>query len=88
VTQEIEELKSEKTGHIQKMVLLEVHDTGSGISQQYKDQVFDPGYTNKETGIGMGLAVCRRVVALHHGSISFDSVAGKGTVVTIRLPYL
>ena len=45
-----------------------------------------PGFTTKETGSGVGLAIAERVVAAHHGRITVDSEEGRGTTITITLP--
>lgn len=65
-----------------------VEDNGIGFDQQYADRVFSPFqrlHTSYE-GTGIGLAICRRIVERHHGTISVASVSGKGTVFTIDLP--
>jgi signal transduction histidine kinase len=48
--------------------------------------LFVPGFTTKETGSGVGLAIAERVVSAHHGRITVDSEEGKGTTITITLP--
>jgi signal transduction histidine kinase len=51
-----------------------------------KKRVFEPFFTTKAKGTGLGLIVCRQVINLHNGSISFESEFGKGTVVTVTFP--
>jgi signal transduction histidine kinase len=63
-----------------------VTDTGPGISKAELVRIFVPGYTTKETGSGVGLAIAERVVAAHHGRIMIDSEEGKGTTVTVIVP--
>ncbi len=65
---------------------LYVQDTGVGISDQIKNQIFTPLFTTKPRGQGFGLAVCKRVIEAHGGAISFESQPGKGTKFTIQLP--
>lgn len=67
-------------------VRIEVRDTGVGIPPQYRDRLFKPFFSTKTRGTGLGLAISKRVVDAHHGSISIDSAAGKGTTVRILLP--
>jgi signal transduction histidine kinase len=63
-----------------------IADTGPGIPKGDLGRIFAPGYTTKETGSGVGLAIAERVVAAHHGRIHVDSEEGKGTTVTVILP--
>ena len=63
-----------------------VTDTGPGIPKAELGKIFVPGYTTKETGSGVGLAIAERVIAAHHGRILVDSEEGKGTTVTVILP--
>jgi signal transduction histidine kinase len=63
-----------------------VADSGPGIPRSELGRIFVPGYTTKETGSGVGLAIAERVVAAHHGRILVDSEEGKGTTVTVILP--
>ncbi|HEY4179239.1 MAG TPA: ATP-binding protein [Kofleriaceae bacterium] len=63
-----------------------VADTGPGIPRAHLGRLFVPGFTTKETGSGVGLAIAERVVSAHHGRITVDSEEGKGTTITITLP--
>jgi two-component system, NtrC family, sensor histidine kinase HydH len=63
-----------------------VADSGPGIPDHVLSRVFRPWYTTKRTGLGLGLALARRIVERHGGSISLSSRAGSGTNVHIRLP--
>ena len=69
-------------------VLIEVADTGVGITAEHLDRIFDPGFTTKGVGvgIGLGLSITYRIIENHHGSIHVQSELGKGTTFTIRLP--
>ena len=62
-----------------------VADTGSGIPEVMRDRVFDPFCTTKESGTGLGLTVCQRIVEDHHGDIRFATSA-EGTTFTVELP--
>jgi len=65
---------------------LVVTDTGPGIPRAHLGRLFVPGFTTKETGSGVGLAIAERVVSAHHGRITVDSEEGRGTTITITLP--
>jgi signal transduction histidine kinase len=49
-------------------------------------KIFDPFFTTKPSGLGLGLAICHRILEEHRGAIQVDSVLGRGTVVTCFLP--
>jgi signal transduction histidine kinase len=68
------------------LVELVITDTGPGIPRAHLSRLFVPGFTTKETGSGVGLAIAERVVAAHHGRITVDSEEGRGTTITITLP--
>lgn len=63
-----------------------VSDTGKGIPEDKIKYIFDPFFTSKIYGPGLGLTVVRRIVQEHRGDISVKSKSGKGTTFTIRLP--
>ncbi len=67
-------------------VVLSVHDTGVGISDDIKEQLFTPLFTGKAKGTGLGLAVVKRIVDAHGGTITFESEVGKGTTFTVTFP--
>lgn len=67
-------------------VQVSIHDTGLGIAADKLDQIFEPYYSTKETGIGLGLAITKRVIELHQGSIRVESKLGAGTKFVIVLP--
>ncbi|MBI3082975.1 MAG: sensor histidine kinase, partial [Candidatus Omnitrophica bacterium] len=67
-------------------VILTVKDTGPGIPAKALTKVFDPFYTTKPTGTGLGLFVSQRIIQAHGGTIQLESAEGKGTCFTIRLP--
>ncbi|MBM4329448.1 MAG: PAS domain S-box protein [Deltaproteobacteria bacterium] len=69
------------------VVILRVRDTGIGIREEDLNRLFTPFFTtNVESGRGLGLATCRRIVDSHGGTILVDSVEGKGARFTITLP--
>jgi len=67
-------------------VELTIADSGQGIPEDRVDKVFKPFYTGKTTGLGLGLALTRRIIERHGGTIALASRLGKGTTVTIRRP--
>lgn len=67
-------------------VVLRWHDTGVGMTEEVRRQVFEPFVTTQPGGTGLGLAVVYAAVAEHRGTIAIDSAPGRGTVVTIELP--
>jgi signal transduction histidine kinase len=73
-------------GSTAPLVEVVVTDTGPGIPRAHLGRLFVPGFTTKETGSGVGLAIAERVVAAHHGRITVDSEEGRGTTITITLP--
>ena len=76
------------TGQVgsQGQVFVTVKDTGVGIPNSIKNQIFTPLFTTKPRGQGFGLAVCKRVIEAHGGTISFESTLGKGAEFTIQFP--
>ncbi|MEA2114705.1 MAG: ATP-binding protein [Thermodesulfobacteriota bacterium] len=61
-------------------------DSGSGIPPEMISKIFNPFYTTKEKGTGLGLAVCRKIIEEHEGEISIQSEEGKGTEIIFILP--
>ena len=62
-----------------------IRDTGHGMSRDTLKQIFTPFFTTKERGVGLGLAVCQRIIRNHGGKIRVKSIPGKGTIFFIRL---
>lgn len=69
-------------------VVVEIHDTGTGIAPEHLPHIFNPFFTTKEAGggTGLGLAVCDQIVTAHGGSITASSQPGHGAVFTLRFP--
>jgi signal transduction histidine kinase len=67
-------------------VLIEVADTGSGLTREECERIFTPYYTSKQHGTGLGLAIVQSVVSDHGGRISVQSERGRGTTFVIELP--
>ena len=69
-------------------VLIRFVDTGGGMSAENLSRVFEPYFTTKPSGTGLGLLIVRRIVREHGGELSIESEKGKGLTLTIRLPYI
>jgi signal transduction histidine kinase len=67
-------------------VFITVEDSGVGIRDDIKDKLFSPLFTNKAKGTGLGLAVCKRIVELHDGTIVVESNEGRGARFVLKLP--
>jgi two-component system sensor histidine kinase AtoS len=67
-------------------IQLSIQDSGVGIPGEDIDKLFDPFFSTKEGGIGLGLSIAHRIIDQHHGKIEVESVAGKGTLFTVWLP--
>ena len=69
-----------------KYIKIIVRDEGVGIDQKYLDRIFDPYFSTKQTGSGLGLATVYSIIHKHGGFISVNSKQGKGTIFTLYLP--
>jgi len=67
-------------------IAIQFHDTGTGIRKEDISKIFDPFYTTKEKGTGLGLAVSYNIIKKMNGLLTVESEAGKGTTFTIMLP--
>jgi signal transduction histidine kinase len=67
-------------------MVVEFADKGEGIAADHQDRVFEPFFTMKKNGSGLGLAVVKQIVERHGGSVSLQSTAGEGTRVRLELP--
>src|SRR5213075_3538137 len=70
-----------------KLVTIDVSDTGKGISKQNISKVFNPGFTTKKRGWGLGLSLSKRIIAQYHKGEIFEKASelGKGTTFRIAL---
>ena len=67
-------------------VHLSIQDSGIGIPGEDLNKLFDPFFSTKEGGIGLGLSIAHRIIDQHHGKIEVESAPGKGTLFTVWLP--
>lgn len=74
-----------QTRQYNSTVILEVSDSGQGLTKEECDRLFTPYYTTKQYGTGLGLAIVQSVISDHHGSISVESQPGKGATFRIEL---
>ncbi|MBL8796245.1 MAG: MCP four helix bundle domain-containing protein [Planctomycetia bacterium] len=65
---------------------VQVADTGCGLPAELGPRIFEPFVSTKDTGMGLGLSICKRIVEMHGGQIAADPRSGGGAVFTIRLP--
>ncbi len=69
-------------------VRMRVADTGAGMTAEAKERLFEPFFTTKPRGVGLGLAVTKRIVEAHHGTITVSSEEGHGSEFTVLLPVI
>ncbi len=69
-----------------KYVMLSIADQGEGIPEKYYSRIFDPYFTTKENGSGLGLATSQSIIQRHGGYLTFDSRIGEGTMFYVYLP--
>ena len=74
------------TGEAGENIRIDIADTGAGISEENLPRIFEPYFSTKKDGTGLGLTVLFKVVQEHNGEVSVKSREGKGTVFTITLP--
>ncbi|MGD9033341.1 MAG: ATP-binding protein, partial [Desulfobacteraceae bacterium] len=65
---------------------IDIEDTGCGISEENVDKIFNPFFTTKEKGSGLGLSIVRKIIEGHRGTIDIQSREGEGTKVEVQLP--
>jgi len=65
---------------------IKIKDTGLGMKKEVIDHIFEPFYTTKPEGTGLGMMITEKIIQEHHGHIKIDSTYGKGTEITILLP--
>lgn len=67
-------------------VVITVADNGAGVSEENRDKIFEPKFTTKTSGMGLGLAMVKNIVETYKGEISFTSQTGGGTVFKVVFP--
>jgi PAS domain S-box-containing protein len=61
-------------------------DSGVGMTKEVSEKIWTPFFTTKAKGMGLGLAICKRIIEAHQGKISVESIVGEGTTFTITIP--
>jgi len=77
------EVRIEDKGDVFEII---VKDNGEGIAEKDNDKIFEPKFTTKTSGMGLGLPMVKNIIEAYNGKISFTSEKGKGTVFTVTLP--
>lgn len=89
-TQALEEVENEMievtVSDENNKVIIKIADNGKGILEEDKSKIFEPQFTTKSSGTGLGLAMVKNIVEAYNGSITFTSQENFGTVFTIILP--
>jgi nitrogen fixation/metabolism regulation signal transduction histidine kinase len=67
-------------------VVIEVKDNGNGITESIESKIFEPRFTTKTSGMGLGLPMIKNIIETYNGSISFSTVIGEGSEFTVRFP--
>jgi signal transduction histidine kinase len=67
-------------------ILIKIKDTGEGVSEEIKEKIFEPFFSTKKEGLGLGLPLAKKVIEEHNGKIEFLSKLGQGSEVKIYLP--
>ena len=69
-----------------ELAVVEVRDNGTGIPEEVQGHIFEPSFTTKSSGMGLGLAMVKRMVEQAHGSVRFETRVGEGTTFIVSLP--
>jgi signal transduction histidine kinase len=69
-----------------RLVRIALRDNGPGLTAEQQRKVFDPFYTTKPNGTGLGMAICKRIVEAHGGDIAVESIPGQGAQFVVTLP--
>lgn len=67
-------------------LLVSLQDTGCGVAAEYQERIFDPLFTTKSRGIGLGLVLVKKLIGMNGGDIQYKSVEGKGATFIVKLP--
>ena len=65
-----------------------VQDNGVGIAEQTVPKIFEPKFTTKTSGMGLGLGIIKNIIENYNGTITFDTQLGKGTTFKVTLPII
>ena len=90
-TQSIPETQKEKhvvvsVKEANKNVIITVKDNGAGIESENTEHVFEPKFTTKTSGMGLGLGIIKNIIENYKGTITFETEFGKGTTFIVSIP--
>ena len=80
--------KTQSHDHEPERLVVELRDTGVGIPEESLDWVFDPFFSSKKNGSGLGLTIARDIIAEHNGELQIESRPQEGTCIRCRFPLL
>ena len=69
-----------------KNVVINIEDNGNGISEENKTKIFEPSFTTKSSGMGLGLSMIQSIMTAYNGSISFKTKQNQGTIFKVVFP--
>jgi signal transduction histidine kinase len=72
----------------ENQVLISVQDNGTGIETNNLNRIFEPKFTTKNSGMGLGLGIIKNIIENYNGTITFETASGKGTVFCVFLPII
>jgi signal transduction histidine kinase len=73
---------------VENYVNITVKDNGIGIESEYIERIFEPKFTTKSSGMGLGLGIIKNIIENYKGTITFETEYGKGTTFTVSLPII
>jgi len=85
---QLEKLVAVSVKRVENDVLIAVRDNGNGIEPHHLDRIFEPKFTTKNSGMGLGLGIIKNIIENYKGTITFESEYGKGTTFTVSLPII
>ena len=80
------QLQNQKSETDRDLIYVEIEDTGKGISEENIEKIFNPFFTTKSNGVGLGLSISSRLVEENGGQLTVSSEPGQGTTFIIQLP--
>lgn len=80
-------IRRNRSNNISSWIKIEISDTGSGIALSERDKIFEPFYSSKKQGSGLGLSTTYNIISEHNGTIHVASEIGQGAVFTVYLPF-
>jgi signal transduction histidine kinase len=76
---------SKIAGDTGEAIGLSIRDTGKGMKREDIKSIFKPFFTTKERGVGLGLAICQRIIKNHNGRLKVKSILGQGSIFYVRI---